>query len=95
MLDVHENHGGNNPFVFLSWFAGKPWDHQNVHVRVWSDFTEDETRQFLYGDTLVERYKAAASEPASKRPGPFSASKTERPSPVSRVKRKDLARPSA
>lgn len=50
VLDLHENHGGNNPFVFLSWFAKKPWQHEKVTVRVSPDFTEDEVRNFLYGD---------------------------------------------
>lgn len=61
VLDVHENHGGNNPFVFLSWFAKRPWQHELVTVRVSADFGEDEARQFLYGDgPLTKRYLEAA-----------------------------------
>lgn len=61
VLDVHENHGGNNPFVFLSWFAKRPWQHELVTVRVSADFAEDEARQFLYGDgPLTKRYLEAA-----------------------------------
>lgn len=61
VLDIHENHGGNNPFVFLSWFAKKPWQHERVTVRVSPDFSEDTVRQFLYGDgALTTRYLEAA-----------------------------------
>ncbi len=61
VLDLHENHGGNNPFVFLSWFAKKPWQHETVAVRVSRDFSEEEVRHFLYGDgDLTKRYLAGA-----------------------------------
>jgi len=61
ILDIHENHGGNNPFVFLSWFAGKPWQHQRVSVRTSPDFGEEEVRQLLFGNgALTRRYLEAA-----------------------------------
>ncbi len=61
VLDLHENHGGNNPFVFLSWFAKQPWQHEMVTVRVSRDFTEEEVRNFLYGDgDLTKSYLARA-----------------------------------
>ncbi len=61
VLDLHENHGGNNPFVFLSWFAKKPWHHQQVSVRVSPDFGEEDVRQLLYGNgELTRRYLDAA-----------------------------------
>src|SRR6185295_8011823 len=34
ILDLHENGGGNNPFLFLSWFSSGPWDHPRVVARV-------------------------------------------------------------
>lgn len=72
VLDVHENHGGNNPFVFLSWFAGRPWDHQQVHVKVSPDFSEDDVRQFSYGDpTLMARYARAVAEKQAEVSWPF------------------------
>ncbi len=72
VLDVHENHGGNNPFVFLSWFADRAWDHQTVHVKVSADFSEDDTRQFLYGDkTLMARYARAVADKQAEVSWPF------------------------
>lgn len=63
ILDLHENHGGMNPFVFLSWFAKGPWGHERVHVNVSSAFTEDETRSFLWGnDELVAEYQKSLAE---------------------------------
>jgi hypothetical protein len=60
VLDVHENHGGQNPFVFVSWFSGRPWDHQEVHARVAPELSEDDVRQILFGSTtLTSRYLAA------------------------------------
>lgn len=72
VLDLHENHGGNNPFVFLSWFAKKPWQHEMVTVRVGRDFAEDDVRNFLFGDgELVKRYLAAAQRGESWLTYPF------------------------
>ncbi|MFO0553892.1 MAG: hypothetical protein U0271_36250 [Polyangiaceae bacterium] len=57
VLDVHENHGGNNPFVFLSWFAKSAWDHQQIHLRVSPEFSEDDVRSFVFGDSaMTTRY---------------------------------------
>ncbi len=76
VLDVHENHGGNNPFVFLSWFADKPWDHQTVHVKVSADFSQDDTRQFLYGDkALMARYARAVADHQNEVSWPFLCTK--------------------
>ncbi|NUP12839.1 MAG: hypothetical protein HOW73_42920 [Polyangiaceae bacterium] len=72
VLDLHENRGGNNPFVFLSWFAKKAWDHQQVHVTVSRDFPEDDVRQFLFGDpTMIERYQTAAAAGKTVESWPF------------------------
>lgn len=62
ILDLHENRGGMNPFVFVSWFANKPWAHPTVHVRVAKAFSDDDARRFLWGDDdLVARYGALRS----------------------------------
>jgi hypothetical protein len=34
VLDAHDNHGGNNPFLFAGWFSAGPWDHMRVVARV-------------------------------------------------------------
>ena len=53
--------GGNDPFVFVSWFARKAWGHEKVHLAVSSDFTEDEVRSFVWGDDkLVAEYQGVA-----------------------------------
>jgi hypothetical protein len=62
IVDLHENHGGYNPFLFLSWFAKKPWGHERVSVHVSKAFSEDETRTFLWGNQrLVDRYRKAVA----------------------------------
>ncbi len=72
VLDLHENRGGNNPFVFLSWFAKKPWDHPTVHVRVSKDFSSDDRRAFLWGDdALIARYEKAMDEGRPEESWPF------------------------
>jgi hypothetical protein len=76
VLDLHENHGGNNPFVFPSWFASRPWDHQQVHVRVSPAFSEDDVRQFLFGDgASIARYREAAAAGKGEESWPFLCSK--------------------
>lgn len=72
ILDLHENRGGNNPFVFLGWFADKPWDHQQIHMRVSSEFSEQEVRRFLWDDPkLVDAYKSAVGGGLSEIDWPF------------------------
>lgn len=72
VLDLHENHGGNNPFVFLSWFANKPWDHQTDHVHVSKDFSDDDRRSFLWADAaLVARYESALTDGQAEVSWPF------------------------
>ncbi len=72
VLDVHENHGGNNPFVFLSWFIGKPWDHQQIHTKPSTDFNEDELRQDFFGSTeRVRLYRDAATRGVTDLSWPF------------------------
>ena len=80
ILDVHENRGGQNPFVFLSWFARRPWDHQQIHIRVSPAFSVDDAREFLFGDTaLVARYRDAAAQGKSEESWPFLCAKDGAP----------------
>jgi hypothetical protein len=79
VLDLHENHGGNNPFVFLSWFANKPWDHQQVHARVSPEFSEDEVRKFLWSDTeRIAQYNQALKAGSNEIEWPFLCPKDNR-----------------
>lgn len=72
VLDLHENHGGFNPFLFVSWFARAPWGHEVVHVRVSDAFSEEEVRRFLWGDdALVARYAAAKAAHETEMTYPF------------------------
>jgi hypothetical protein len=62
VLDVHQNHGGANPFLFLSWFAHAPWGHPLVHVRVSDAFSDDQLQSLLWGDGgNIAAYKQARS----------------------------------
>lgn len=80
ILDVHENHGGNNPFVFLSFFAQKPWDHQQIQIHVSPAFSEDEVRQFLFGSpTYTARYRAAAAAGKREDSWPFLCNRDGKP----------------
>jgi hypothetical protein len=61
ILDLHENHGGNNPYVFLSWFAKRPWDHAQMHVQVSSDLSDHDVRALVWNDPQrFHRYQQAA-----------------------------------
>jgi len=50
VLDVHENGGGNNPFIFLGWFSGGPWDHERVVTRVVPGLDDATLSDVLFGD---------------------------------------------
>lgn len=72
ILDIHENHGGMNPFLFVSWFARAPWGHELVRVHVSDAFSEDDVRAFLWGDdALVAKYAEAKSAKRSEMTYPF------------------------
>jgi hypothetical protein len=76
VLDIHENHGGYNPFIFLSWFAHAPWGHERVHVRVAPGFSDDDVRSFLFdNDANVAAYKAALAQGESEMSYPFLCTK--------------------
>ena len=60
VLDVHENYGGNNPFLFIEWFSGGPWDHERLSTRV-VPAERDLLQRALFGDdAMVTRYEEAA-----------------------------------
>jgi hypothetical protein len=72
ILDIHENHGGMNPFLFVSWFARAPWGHELVRVHVSDAFSEDDVRTFLWGDdALVAKYAEAKAAKRSEMTYPF------------------------
>ena len=59
VLDVHENHGGNNPFIFLGWCSSGPWDHERVVTRVVSGLDSASVAELFWGD---ERNVSAYAE---------------------------------
>ncbi len=60
ILDLHENHGGNNPFLFLGWFAKKPLSHQIVRVKVVPGLDHGQLDDVFFGDAnQIDGYKAA------------------------------------
>jgi hypothetical protein len=60
VLDVHENHGGNNPFIFLGWFSAGPWDHERVVTRVDPGLGTAEIADLFWGnDRDVSAYVEA------------------------------------
>jgi hypothetical protein len=60
VLDVHENGGGNNPFVFLRWFSGGPWNHERVVTRVLPELDRPSVDELLWGDEKAVGDYAAA-----------------------------------
>ena len=50
VLDLHENHGGNNPFIFMGWFSGGPWDHERVVTRVVPGLDPATVADLFWGD---------------------------------------------
>lgn len=73
VLDVHENHGGQNPYTFLHWFSKRPWDHYQTHVLVSKSFSENDVRRFLYANPkLVATYAEAAREGREEVVWPFN-----------------------
>ena len=96
VVDLRDNHGGNNPFIFVSWFAHGPWGHEQVHVKVSDDFDEESVRSFLWGDdALVASYKKALAEKAPELVYPFLCKKgtcaQEGPRPSELVTKKPVA----
>jgi hypothetical protein len=60
ILDVHENSGGNNPFLFLDWFAKKPVSHELVRTKVVPGLDDGQLDQVFFGESeRVDAYKAA------------------------------------
>jgi hypothetical protein len=57
VLDLHENNGGNNPFIFLGWFSPAPWAHERVITRVVPGLDAATVDEVLWGDApQVQRY---------------------------------------
>ena len=60
ILDLHENGGGNNPFLFLGWFAKKPMSHEIVRVKVVPGLDAEQLEEAFFGESgTIDAYKAA------------------------------------
>jgi hypothetical protein len=60
ILDLRENGGGNNPFLFLEWFAKKPVSHEIVRTRVVPGLDDGQLDEAFFGESSqVDAYKAA------------------------------------
>ncbi len=59
VLDVHENYGGNNPFILAGWLSGGPWDHERIVTRVVPGLDAATVNELLWGEDDVATYRAA------------------------------------
>jgi hypothetical protein len=59
IVDVHDNHGGNNPFLFAGWLSPGPWDHERVVTRVVPELDAATIARVLFGESHVAEYVAA------------------------------------
>jgi hypothetical protein len=72
VLDVHENPGGVNPYIFMGWFAGKPWHHRTEHFQISAGLTDAELMTATNHNTVaIERYKQLLAAGKSEMVGPF------------------------
>lgn len=61
VLDLHENFGGNNPFLFLGWFSGGSWDHPRVVIDIKPEL--DDPRLHAWPNGLdADGYAAAKAD---------------------------------
>jgi hypothetical protein len=56
VLDVSQNHGGNNPFIFAGWFSSGPWDHERVVTRVIPGLDAATVSEVMWGEEHVQGY---------------------------------------
>jgi hypothetical protein len=59
VLDLHENNGGNNPFMFLGWFTTGPWDHPRIVIKVDPALDKSVVERTFFDDRDVAGYEAA------------------------------------
>ena len=65
VLDLRDNHGGNNPHVFLDWYAPGPYDAMDVVVRLHESLAERDDgvlERILWSSRRAERYRALQAE---------------------------------
>ncbi|MCH9685553.1 MAG: hypothetical protein K0V04_29250, partial [Deltaproteobacteria bacterium] len=61
LLDLRDNHGGNNPHVFLDWWAPAPYDNTTVVVRLHqslADRDDGSLDRMLWSTTRANEYRA-------------------------------------
>lgn len=56
VLDVHDNHGGNNPFLFAGWFSPGPWDHERTITKVVPGLDAATISEVMFGEDHVQGY---------------------------------------
>jgi Peptidase family S41 len=94
VLDLRENHGGNNPHMFTRWFADKPVGNEMVNIRVAPDPVprNDLTRAFFGEEQKVAKYEAAQKAGTPWLHEPFlNAPMVLPPMPSDRVSNKPVA----
>lgn len=59
LLDLRDNHGGNNPHVFLDWWASAPYDNMTVSLKLDAELAklEGPLDQALWGSTAAQEYR--------------------------------------
>jgi hypothetical protein len=70
IVDLHDNHGGNLPYLFISWFAQSAFGHEYLATRVLPGPLGDEIAAQNLGHP--EKRKAYAAAQAAKQPWLFS-----------------------
>jgi hypothetical protein len=90
VLDMHANTGGNNPYVFLRWFAAGPWDHPTVVMKTISGLDDGQLAALVFDHAEeARRFREAAARGAPTVQFPFSClagpCKGDVPAPGDRV----------
>jgi len=65
VLDLRDNHGGNNPHVFLDWYAPGPYEAMDVVVRLHASLAQRDDgtlERVLWSRPRAERYRALQAE---------------------------------
>ncbi len=59
VVDVRDNHGGSNPFLFLRWLTRGPWDHERVVTRIVPGIDDTTLTRVLFGDEHLAGWREA------------------------------------
>lgn len=65
LLDLRDNHGGNNPHVFLDWYAPRSYDNLEVVVKLHDSLarrSDNRLAQLLWSGRRATRYRELAAE---------------------------------